>query len=284
MKASRPISPGLIALVVVLASSRVVSALGAMPLEVDRGLESSVELRFGPTLREREGPDRTSPVRVRVSPTGEPGVQRVSFIGIVAGAFDLRDFLAREDGAALTDLPPMPIEVVSRLPEAHGLDLFEGEGRWGGDAGWSWRRHYRLFMLTGVVLWLAFPLVVFARWFVNRPRPDREQEAVAPPPTTTERLVAAIRDASGRSLSVRERAALELLLIRALSEHHGLVMVPSIDHASTLEILRRDTRTGPVVRAVERWLHASGDEADRAARASRALVLLEAVARDAVRG
>lgn len=248
---------------------------------VDRGIESSINVRYGPMLRERGDATRATPVRVRVSRTNEPGVQRVSYIGIVAGTFDLRDYLAREDGRAMTDLPAMPVRVVSHLPQTHGLDLFEGNQWQAAGSGWNWRSNYRVLMLTGLMLWLAVPVVVFAHWLIRRPRPEPPPAPVAPPPTLGEQLAAAIHGAGDRTMTIDERAELELLLIRYLSDELGLAMVPQREYAATLESLRHDPRTAPALRAVEQWLHAGGDAHAREASARKALDMLASVARDA---
>jgi len=248
---------------------------------IDRGLESSIDVRYTPILRERSDATRATPVRVRVSRTSEPGVQRVSYIGIVAGTFDLRDYLAREDGRPLDDLQSLPIRVVSHLPQSHGLDLFEGDQSPAVVGGWNWRSNYRVLMLTGLVLWLAVPVVLFARWVIRRPRPGPPPAPAAPTPTLGEQLATVIRSAGDRTLTVDERAELELLLIRYLSNELGLAMVPPTEYGATLQSLRREPRTAPALRAVERWLHAGGDPQAREINASKALDVLAGVARNA---
>ena len=60
---------------------------------------------------------------MRINPSPEsPGQQRIEFIGSVAGSFDLRDFIEREDGMPLTGLAAIPVTVVSRLPPDCGTD------------------------------------------------------------------------------------------------------------------------------------------------------------------
>ncbi len=143
-------------------------------LATDRGLESHVDVPYRPTLHERGENPQLAPVRVRVTRTAQPGIQRVSFIGNVAGEFDLRDFLARDDGGPVTDLPPLHVRIVSRLPEKHGTDLLEREGWWAVSGGtWTWRDHYRAIMIGGFVLWAGVPVVVLTRRALRRRAADR---------------------------------------------------------------------------------------------------------------
>jgi len=240
-------------------------AHAAEPVNATRGLASHVTLDYTPALRARADLTPASPVMVRVSAEPDKGGtarQRIEFIGAVAGTFDLRDYLEREDGKPLSDLAPITIAVVSRLPSDHGPDLYGTSESW-----LNWRAHYRELMWGAVALWVAVPVAAYLIHRARKPRPVPPAPPTPPPPTVAEQLAAALEEARGRTLSVEESAHLELLLYRYLS---GGEPPEGSDLAALLRDVRDRADTRPLVLAVERWLHAKdgGDEARAAAAAA----------------
>ncbi|MFA6044826.1 MAG: hypothetical protein WC718_07570 [Phycisphaerales bacterium] len=241
----------------------VVSAGLASPSLADvtqatRGLAARVTVTYPQRLQPKGDQTVRSLVRVRVEPGEAPGTQVIEFIGNQAGDFDLRDYLQREDGGAITDLSALPIHVVSRLPGGHGSDLFGNDDMPSLTGG-----GYQAILIALAAAWVLVPVVVFTRRALRaKPAPV---VVIAPPrqPTLAERIGHAIASAKGRQMSAEERAGLELMVIRYLCERTGRAMVPQEDHALTLETLRTDARTRTVVLAVERWLHAGSDPAQR---------------------
>ena len=73
-----------------------------------RGLAAEVEIEYAPPLRARAEQSPTTPFMVRVSPVAGTTRQKIEFVGSVAGEFDLRDHLEREDGQPLADLNKPP--------------------------------------------------------------------------------------------------------------------------------------------------------------------------------
>ncbi|MBI1190379.1 MAG: hypothetical protein GC200_06835 [Tepidisphaera sp.] len=244
-----------------------VPAWGAIsePTQATRGLATRVNVEYPHTLRPKGDQTSRSPVRVRVeagdagASGGKPGMQTIVFIGNVAGDFDLRDALEREDGGSTSDLPPMPVHIVSRLPRDHAGEFFGEDERPTLTGG-----GYTAVLVALGVAWAMVPCVVLVRRAMRAKPPEPPAEAPAREPTLGERLALAIREAGGREMSPKDRAGLELLVIRYLSERSGRPMVPEADHARTLRALREDQRTGPVLVAIERWLHAGGTQAQRA--------------------
>jgi hypothetical protein len=242
---------------------------GQEPTRASRGISARVEVEYGPLLRARSEQSPTSPILVRVAPQKGGKRQQIEFIGAVAGTFDLRDFLEREDGAPLADLPAIPVSIESKLPPGHGTDLYDSEESW-----FNWRAHYRELMWGAVGLWALAPVVYL---IVRRARTPAAAAPVAPPApalTIGEQLREAIESAGSRVLSVDERAKLELLVIRYFSDR--IAVDAAGDPARTLGRLREHPESSGLVIAIERWLHAraSGDEAR--AQASAALQELRA--------
>lgn len=222
----------------------------AEPIKAVRGLAGQVQVEYAPRLRARADQTPNSPILIRVSPGQAGGRQLVEFIGAVAGNFDLRAHLEREDGQPISDLAPIPITVVSRLPADHGVDLYATTGSW-----MNWRAHYRQLMWGAVGLWVAFPVVVIVVRVIRRPRPEAPPAPLLPPPSVAEQLRRALEVARERPLTVEESGRLELLLLHYLG---GERVGEGEDLASVLREVRDSESTGPLVLAIERWLHSRG--------------------------
>lgn len=230
---------------------------GVESARATRGLATSVEVDYAPTLRARAELTPKSAFMVRVSRIDDRR-QRIEFVGGVAGDFDLRDFIERDDGQPAADLPPIPVTVVTQLPPGHGTDLFTSEESW-----FNWRAHYRELMWTTVALWIAVPIAYFVVRRLRRPAPVAPPTPQAPPPTLEDQLRAALANAAVKSLSTVERGRLELLVLRFLGERLGIAVRESSDLAATLAAVRGHGETSALVMALERWLHARGGESAR---------------------
>lgn len=250
-------------LLALVAALLVVAPAVGEPARADRGLAGVVEVRYAHPLRARANQSPLSPVCVRVVSLPAGGAQKVEFIGTVAGEFDLRDFIERQDGGPIDDLAPIPVTIVTTLPPGHGPDLYGGEQSW-----LTWRAHYRELLWVAGIAWACVPIIVLARRLARR----RVKEPAAPPapaPTLEDQLLAAL-DAAGDAPSPEQRGRLELLMLRYLGARLGRPIVPEEDGAATLRMLRERPESRPLVEAVERWLHArdSGEPARSHARAS----------------
>lgn len=232
----------------------------AEPLQAERGLIAHVDIEYQPPLRASASQSPTSPIMVRVFDTETPNHQRVEFIGAVAGAFDLRDFLEREDGRAIgDDLPELPVVILSRLPANHTTDLYTN-----GETRLAWRVHYQEFLLVAAAIWIAVPVAALVVRVVRR-RPRELSAETTPDPTPADQIRALLDAARGRPLSIDERGRLELLVLRLLTDDTTATDASAV--ARAIHELREDPRTRDLVTAVERWLHArdSGPEARRQA-------------------
>ncbi|HYD00166.1 MAG TPA: hypothetical protein VEB22_02985 [Phycisphaerales bacterium] len=226
----------------------------AEPVKAVRGLATTIEVDYGPRLRARADQTPTSPILVRVS-RGHAGKQRIEFIGAVAGSYDLRDHLEREDGRPIDAAFVAPVSVVSNLPAGQGPDLYGSGGSW-----MNWRAHYRELMWGAAAVWTAVPVTVLVVRAVRRPRAVPPAPPAPPPPTVAERLRGLLETARERRLTVEESGRLELLLLRYL----GADTPAHDDLAAALRALRERNESRPLVLAVEHWLHTgAGDDAAR---------------------
>ncbi len=228
------------------------------PTRAVRGLAAHVEIDYAPRLRARADQTPSSPILVRVTRSQNAGgSQRIEFIGAFTGDFDLRDHIEREDGQPITDLPRIPITIVSQLPADHGVDLYGSSGSW-----MNRRAHYRELMWGAVALWCAVPVTVLVVRALHRPRASVAPAPEPPPPTLAELLRDSLDVAHDRQLTVEESGRLELLLLRYLG---GNTAGSLGDHVAVLHEIRGNEATRPLVLAIERWLHAKeGGEPARA--------------------
>lgn len=228
-----------------------------------RGSASSITVRSAQPLQAKALRDASAPVLVRVnradggdtrtdSGADAPREYRVEFIGSLEGVFDLAEMIERTDGRPAEGLSDLRVEIYSQLPPNHGTDVFGLSA-----PGFSLSNSYTVTLWTLAAAWVAIPLVAVARRAL-RPSPP-------PPPAPAreagiaERLLAILDEARGRELDTAERGRLELLLLRALREAGRGDTRDDGDLASlaaATAALRDDARDGPVVRAVEDWLHA----------------------------
>lgn len=222
-----------------------------------RGIAGAIEFDApGPRIRASANQSITSPIIVRIG-EAKPGAggathYRVEFIGAYAGEHDLRPYLEREDGSSL-DLPPLMVTIVSQLTPDHGADLFSTT-----DSVRLRPSIYRPAMMALGIAWAAVPVAYFAIRAARR-RPVEEPPAPAPPPSFADQLRPLVQAAFSGTLSVAERGRLELLLYLYWRGRLGL----EGRQAEVISSLRMDTQAGELLRAVERWLHARRDPAER---------------------
>jgi hypothetical protein len=222
-----------------------------------RGIASTIEFELdGEPLRAKPALSVTAPMVVRILETsaveGGPTRYRVAFIGTVAGDYDLRALLTRQDGSLL-DGPPLTVRVISQLPPDHGTDLFSESSAPGITPS-----RYRAALLGAAAAWAAIPLV-FLGVRIARRRPAPVAEAAPPAPTLAEQLRPRVESAMDGSLAIEGRGRLELLLYMHWRSRLGL----EGPQAQAVAHLRRHPDAGQLLRAVEAWLHARRDGASR---------------------
>lgn len=236
-----------------------------------RGASGSFEISYDASLlRAKPSSDLTAPILVRLNELA-PTRYRIEYMGLVSGIYDLAPYLEHADGRPALFTSPLTVEVFTQLPPNHGTDIFGLSA-----PSFGIRAHYREIMIGLGALWIAIPSVALARHFMRRKPKSVEMPAPAIP-TLEEKLFALVHDAQARALTIDERGRLELMLLRTLRAHasrNTQTVTSPAELAESIASLRRDASCGPIIVAVERWLHADNDGDARDALA--ALVRLKA--------
>jgi hypothetical protein len=225
----------------------------------ERGLVGEVILTDAPKgLRAKPDQPVSAPILVRVSEVERPGgiAHRVEFIGSVAGDYDLRSYLELGDGSPANGIAPIPVRVVSQLPQNHGSDLYSVPG-----PPFRLESHYRTIFIALAAAWIAVPIIVFVRRRMRRvPPPVFVPEP--PAPTIADLLRPLIEAAMSSGLSIKEQGRLELLLLHYWRDRLGL---ENASPSQAIAAMRAHPEAGSLLRAVEVWLHARGSGAARPA-------------------
>ena len=227
-----------------------------------RGITGSVTISHsGDPLQAKLDQDLSSPLLVRVTdlsgadPTSEHRY-RIDYIGAVAGSFDLRSMITHRDGTPATEIAPIPVKIVSELPEKFGSDLFIVSAK-----PLFARSYYRVILGLIAAIWIAIPIFVFVRRAIrNRPAPPAPPPP--PAPTLADQLRPLVEGAMNQGLSVPDQARLELLLMAFWSERRNFA---ALQPAEAIEKLRTDPEASTLLLAIERWLHARGGASPQAA-------------------
>lgn len=218
----------------------------------ERGLVGEIILTDAPNgLRAKPDQPLGAPVLVRVSEVLRGGriAYRVEYIGTVAGDYDLRPLLELADGSPATSLAPLPVRVVSQLPDNHGSDLFSVPA-----PPFRLESHYRTIFAVLAAAWASVPIVVLVRRRLRRVPPPIVISQ--PPPLTLADLLRPLVEAAMKDgLSIREQGRLELLLLHVWRDRLGLDGTPL---PAAMAAMRRHPEAGALLGAVERWLHARG--------------------------
>ena len=190
--------------------------------------------------------DVETPVVVRIAeafPHGDAHRYDLAYYGLDPGEFDLRDFLRRKDGGASDDLPPIPVAIRSVLPagQVRPNPLEPGE-----PPGFA---RYSIWLGVGAALWVVGLVAILARG--GRPKDEDEGEA-ARPRTFADQLRPLVEGALAGTLSRGQRAELELSLITFWRRRLAL---EDTGTARALATLKEHAEAGPLVRALEDWLH-----------------------------
>jgi hypothetical protein len=91
-------------------------------------MEGRLEATLPGTLLEARPVDEKSLIILRVAdsfPHGTLTRYDLRYIGLEPGKYDLRDYLRRQDGSPLGDLPPLQVEIAGLLPKTHTGELIE---------------------------------------------------------------------------------------------------------------------------------------------------------------
>ena len=224
------------------------SGVQAEPVaKAERGITGTYTFEYiGPALRAKVQRDADSPLIVRLQHSPESTQYEARFIGNISGQYDLREWLEHVDGSAFDFTSPMLVEIISTLPKDPRSDLFDVDGFQPTFSG-----GYRWGLALVVLAWLAVPITVIARRLLAQPQ-EIEVAPVAPPISLADQLKPLIEAASRGELSTSEKARFELLLVHYWRETADL---PELDMARSIQQLRAHPQAGPIIAAVEQWLH-----------------------------
>ena len=200
----------------------------------------------GSELTHRQVDPKTSPLIVRVVrsfPHGDAFRYDISYFGMDAGEFDLKDYLVRQDGSTTADLPSIAVKVDSILVggqvEPNPLQS-EFLTRVGG---------YWQMVWVGVALWCVILLILIFGWQRKRVLPVAE---VSREMTLSERLRPLVASAIEGRLPAEKHAELERMLVVFWEKRLG---IDANDPAGALHEIRRHEVSGPHLRQIEMWLH-----------------------------
>ncbi len=168
---------------------------------------------------------------------------------LVAGRLDLRKYLIREDGSSVSDLPELPVVSEAVLPfdrlKPNDLPIEKPE-RVGGYTTW---------MVLLAILWVAGLAAIL---LVRRKKEDVEAgEAAAGPLTLADRLRPLIERAQSGTLDEHGCAQLERLILAYWRRERGL---GDVDAGIAIRTLRKDPVAGQLLKQLELWLHAPGQQ------------------------
>jgi hypothetical protein len=213
------------------------------------GTEGVYYLRY-----EREGliplaANERSPIILRIATVvkdKDTYLYEIRYIGTRSGQHDLRKYLAREDGQALENLPPLKVAVHEVLPKEHdgAIEPLAATGSY-----WAWP--YRRLLQGGLIVWGIATGVYLVRRFMHRkPVPVVKTNAA---PTLADQLLPLVEAALAGNMTTTQQARLEMLLLTHWRQKLDLASLPP-DKA--LRQMRKHESAGKLLRELEFWLHA----------------------------
>jgi hypothetical protein len=238
------------------------SLAGEAPL----GTEGVVFVRYRTNALTARPVEENTPLWVRVvgsTPDGANSLYEVRYQGLHAGQFDLRDYLVSADGKASDVLAPLNVNIRSTLPLDHNGALAE-LGLPARSKAWPYRN-----IIAGLLItWAAITVVLGIRRLLSRTKQRTAVPALAESPDDPLPRLAEL--ALANKLSPAGKARLEMLLIeywRDRLDSDGIEKTPARLHtgdieqanvsemSQLLERLRSHEEAGPLLIALESWLH-----------------------------
>lgn len=196
--------------------------------------------------------DHKAPVVLRITGTFKHGSDYrydLEYYGLEPGRFDLRDSLQRKDRSSMETVPPLWVEVTSRLPPGQIVPSDFAATTLPPLGGYR-SVMFGLFAVWGAItLWLA----------MGRRRARLQARVVEPAPSLADRLRPLVTQAVAGTLPQEGQAELERLLLGYWRTRIGLTHA---DPAEAMIVLQRHPHAGPVVRQLEEWLHRGPGSSD----------------------
>lgn len=170
------------------------------------------------------------------------------YLGFEPGPYKLADYLVHPDGSPASDLGETPIQVDSILPPTH-----QGELNPFATQPFPWIGGYRRILGGLALLWLCgLPALIW----LGRKKPEVPvTEVEVPALTYAERMRPLVEAAAAGQLTATGQANLERLLTGYWREK---IARPDLRMSEALAMLKNHAEAGPLLRALERWLHRPG--------------------------
>ncbi|WP_338286700.1 hypothetical protein [Luteolibacter sp. LG18] len=224
----------------------------AVPKPGDIGLERdyAVTLDRG-DYQPRPMDDRT-PLILRLERVQQEKDGRFTYvfhpIGFEPGNHRLADYLVHPDGTPAVEIGDLKIEVGSLLPAD-----YQGELNKFTPQPFPWFGGYRMALGGLAVLWLCgLPALI---WLGRKKPVENAEEAAPPVPSYAERMRPLVEAAAAGNLTASGQAELERLMSGYWREK-----LVGADQRMTVALasLKQHAEAGPLLRALERWLHHPG--------------------------
>lgn len=216
------------------------------------GIEGSTEVILKRGDYQAKPLDDRTPLIIRideVTPNADGSfTYDLHYIGMEHGTFRLTDYLILPDGSAAIELGERSVEVGTVLPPDHSGELAAYAPR-----PFPWMGGYRMLLAILAAVWLL-GLGLFA--WLGRKKKSAPPAAEIPAPTYAERLRPFLEAASKGDLSSQEQAELERLLTGYWRDRLAL---PDQRMSESIATLKRHDEAGPLLLALERWLHRPGN-------------------------
>ena len=185
-------------------------------------------------------------VNVRIAKVIEQASARIYDVRYIVnreGTFDLKDYLAAENGGRLDGLPSFKFHGDPKLSKQLDARIQETEAI-SVDVG----GHYYVTLAALGVFWIVWLLLLI---FYGRAKPPQPVVA-APVPTLAEMLRALLAQLEAGTLDAEAKAKMEMLLLRRWRDDLALAGVPM---NAALDAISRGEKTGNPLRQVQDWLH-----------------------------
>lgn len=241
----------------VIASSLAAAAAGELP-PGGIGLESELTVVMDRgDYRPKPLDDRT-PLILRleeVKPTGDGHFSyRFHYIAFEPGSYRLAEYLVQPDGAPAAAAEGLTIDTGAILVDSVLPPDFSGALHGFDARPFPWFGGYRMMLGGLALLWLAcLPALI---WLGRKKQAAAVEEVSAPPPTYAERMLPYVEDAAAGRLTAAGQAELERLMTGYWREK---VADPAPRMAGALAALKKHPEAGPLLHALESWLHRPGN-------------------------
>jgi hypothetical protein len=186
-------------------------------------------------------------VNVRIASVTEQAGTRVYDVRYIVnrgGTFDLKDYLAAQNGETLAGLPSFKFTGDPKLSKNLDTRIQETE-----EVAVEIQGHYYITLVVLAAIWLLWLLLLL---FWRRPH-EMGSEPLAPTgPSTVEILRSYLRQLEEGTLNAAEKAKMEMLLLRHWRQTLALEEQPMY---ASLRAIEHEEKRGEAMRKLQRWLH-----------------------------